>query len=141
MQAVNTRSFFPAVVFLADGLKPLLNDDLTFAPRIGASGQRSPKVMILRSAKLLIVIVVAFAVPVGAQPLKKVPDANQLSCGQKALVEDNTCPTDEILQVTGSCIGKTGAVDAVLSERGTQYNCIKRTQGASSHSVPPASAR
>ena len=97
--------------------------------------------MNFRIAKLLIVTVLASAVPVGAQPFKKEPDANQLSCGQKVLIEDNTCPADQILQVTGSCIGKGGAVDTVLSERGTQYNCIKRTQGTTSHSVPPGSAR
>ena len=92
-------------------------------------------------AKLLIVTVLASAVPVGAQPFKKEPDANQLSCGQKVLIEDNTCPANQIMQVTGSYLGKRGAVDTVLSERGTQYNCIKQTQGTTSHSVPPGSAR
>ena len=92
-------------------------------------------------AKLLIVTVLASAAPVGAQPFKKEPDANQLSCGQKVLIEDNTCPANQIMQVTGSYLGKRGAVDTVLSERGTQYNCIKQTQGTTSHSVPPGSAR
>jgi hypothetical protein len=83
-------------------------------------------------AKLFIVIAacaaVAYGVPVGAQPLKKEPDANQLSCGQKVLVENNTCPADQILQVTGSCLDATPRIDVVQTPRGTQYNCVKRNQ-------------
>ena len=82
--------------------------------------------------KLFIVIAacagVAYGVPVEAQTLKKEPDANQLSCGQKVLVENNTCPADQILQVTGSCINRTSTIDIAQIPRGTQYNCIKRTQ-------------
>ena len=95
-----------------------------------------------RSAKLLIAIVactgVAFSVPAEAQTLKSVPaeaqtlkkepDANQLSCGQKVLVENNTCPADQILQITGSCLNAAPTVDIVRTQRGTQYNCIKRNQ-------------
>lgn len=85
-----------------------------------------------RSAKLLIVIAactgVAYSVPVEAQTLKKEPDANQLSCGQKVLVENNTCPADQILQITGSCLNTTPTIDIVRTQRGTQYNCIKRNQ-------------
>jgi hypothetical protein len=58
--------------------------------------------------KFLIVITVGVGVtcvvPVGAQTLKKEPDPNQLPCGQKVLVENNTCPADQILEVTGSCL-------------------------------------
>jgi hypothetical protein len=83
-----------------------------------------------RPAKLLIVIAVgvgvAYVVPVGAQILKKEPDANQLPCGQKVLVENNTCPADQILEVTASCLNATPTVDIVRTQRGTQYNCIKR---------------
>jgi Family of unknown function (DUF6719) len=80
--------------------------------------------------KLLIVIAVgvAYVVPVEAQTLKKEPDANQLSCGQKVLVENNTCPADQILEVTGSCLNTTPTIDTVRTPRGTQYNCIKRDQ-------------
>jgi len=86
-----------------------------------------------RPTKLLIAIAacagVAYGVPVGAQTLKKEPNANQLSCGQKVLVENNTCPADQILQVTGSCLSTTPTIDVVRTPRGTQYNCIKRNQG------------
>jgi hypothetical protein len=58
-----------------------------------------------RPAKLFIIITVCAAVaygrPAGAETLKKEPDANELSCGQKGLVENNTCPADQILQITG----------------------------------------
>ncbi len=86
-----------------------------------------------RPTKLLIAIAacagVAYGVPVGAQTLKKEPNANQLSCGQKVLVENNTCPADQILQVTGSCLSTAPTIDMVRTPRGTQYNCIKRNQG------------
>ncbi len=59
-----------------------------------------------RPAKLFIVIAtcaaVAYGVPVGAQPLKKEPDANQLSCGQKVLVENNTCPAVKFCKLPGA---------------------------------------
>lgn len=71
---------------------------------------------------------VACTVPVWAQTLKKEPAANQLSCGQKVLVENNTCPADQILQVTGSCLNTTPTVDMMQTPRGTQYNCVKRKQ-------------
>jgi hypothetical protein len=47
---------------------------------------------------------VAYVVPLQAQTLKKEPDATQLSCGQKVLVDNNTCPADQVLEVTGSCL-------------------------------------
>jgi hypothetical protein len=85
-----------------------------------------------RSIKLLIATAacagVAFVAPVGAQMLKKEPELNQLSCGQKVLVENNTCPAGQILQVTGSCLNTTPTIDIVRTPRGTQYNCIKRNQ-------------
>ena len=81
-------------------------------------------------AKLVIVMAVgaAYVVPVEAQTLKKEPDATQLSCGQKVLVENNTCPADQILQVTGSCLNTTPTFDMGRTPRGTQYNCVKRKQ-------------
>jgi len=80
--------------------------------------------------KLLIVIAVGVScvVPARAQTLKKEPDANQLPCGHKVLVENNTCPADQILEVTGSCLNTTPTIDIVRTPRGTQYNCIKRKQ-------------
>jgi hypothetical protein len=81
-------------------------------------------------AKLLIVMAagVAYVVPLEAQTLKKEPDANQLPCGKKVLVENNTCPADQILEVTGSCLNTTPTIETVRTPRGTQYNCIKRDQ-------------
>jgi hypothetical protein len=85
-----------------------------------------------RSTKLLIVVAVgmgvAYVVPAGALTLKKEPDANQLSCGQKVLVENNTCPPGQILEVTGSCLGTIPTIDTVRTPRGPQYHCIKRIQ-------------
>ena len=85
-----------------------------------------------RPTKLFIVVAVcaavAYGVPVAAQTLKKEPDANQLSCGQTVLVENNTCPADQILQVTGSCLDTTPSIDVVQTPRGTHYNCVKRHQ-------------
>jgi hypothetical protein len=85
-------------------------------------------------AKLLVVIAVGGGVsyvtstearplkkPIEAQLLKKEPA--QLSCGQKVLVENNTCPPGQVLEVTGSCLSTKPAIDMVA--RGLQYNCIK----------------
>jgi hypothetical protein len=84
-------------------------------------------VMNFRFTKLLVVIAfggsVAYVVPVRAQTLKKEPDAKQLTCGQKVLVENNTCPAGQILEVTGSCLDTRPAINTV--PRGLQYNCIK----------------
>ena len=83
-----------------------------------------------RPTKLLVVVAVGVGVacigPVGAQIPKKEPDAKQLPCGQKVLVENNTCPADQILEVTGSCLNATATIDMVRTAKGTQYNCIKR---------------
>ena len=88
--------------------------------------------MKFRPTKLFVVVAacagVAYTVPVWAQTLKKEPDANQLSCGQKVLVENNTCPADQILEVTGSCLNAIPSIDVVQMPRGRQYHCIKRIQ-------------
>ena len=77
--------------------------------------------------KLAIIIGVgAYLVSVEAQTIKTEPNANQLSCGQKVLVDNNTCPADEILQVTGSCLNAAPTIDIVHAQKGTQYNCVKR---------------
>jgi uncharacterized protein DUF6719 len=92
-----------------------------------------------RAAKLLVVIAAwggcACGVPAGAQTLKIEPGADQLACGQKVLVENNTCPADQILQVTGSCLKTTPETDVVRAARGTQYNCVKRESGSTPHVI------
>ena len=84
--------------------------------------------MMNRLAELLVVIAlvggIAYTGPVAAQTLKKEPDMHELSCGKKVLVENNTCPAGQILEITGSCLDAIRANDA--SPRGRQYNCIKR---------------
>ena len=82
------------------------------------------------SSTLLIVAVLGAAVghvgPAGAQPLqtfKKEPEPNQLACGQKVLVENQTCPAGQILEVTGSCLDEK-VVPGTL-RRGRQLNCIQ----------------
>jgi hypothetical protein len=81
----------------------------------------------VRLAKLLVVIalgtIVADAASIKAQTLKKEPDPKRLSCGEKVLVENNTCPTGQILEVTGSCLDSKPTVETL--PRGIQYNCIK----------------
>jgi Family of unknown function (DUF6719) len=84
--------------------------------------------MTFKLGKMYIAIAVICATPVQAQTLKQEPAANQLRCGQKVLVENNTCPADQILQVTGSCLNTTPTVDMEMTPRGTQYHCIKRKQ-------------
>jgi hypothetical protein len=65
-----------------------------------------------RLTKLSIVIAVtAYLAPAEAQIVKKEPDAIQLSCGKKLLVDNNTYPANEILQVTGSCLNWISAND------------------------------
>ena len=79
---------------------------------------------------LLVVIAsgasVAYGAPVRTQTLKNEPDPKQLSCGQKVLVENNTCPAGQILEVTRSCLDTKLAIDTV--QRGIQYHCIKWKQ-------------
>ena len=86
--------------------------------------------LIIRLTKLLVVISiggsVACILPVRAQTLKHEPDPKQLSCGQKVLVENNTCPSGQILEVTGSCLDTKLTIDTV--QRGIQYHCIKWKQ-------------
>ena len=84
-----------------------------------------------RSAKLLIIVAVGVvhAAPVVALTLKKEPEANQISCGQKVFVENNTCPAGQVLEITGSCLSTIPTIDMVRTPRGPQYHCIKRIQG------------
>lgn len=84
-------------------------------------------IMNFQLTKLLVVIAfggsVAYVVPIKAQTLRKEPDTKQLSCGQKVLVENNTCPAGQILEITGSCLDTKPSIDKW--PRGLQYNCIK----------------
>jgi hypothetical protein len=81
---------------------------------------------LMKASKLLAVaafgVSVAYAVPVRAQTLKKEPDPKQISCGEKVLVENNTCPAGQILEVTGSCLDAKLPIDKM--PRGIQYHCI-----------------
>ena len=77
---------------------------------------------------LILIVAVGCVMPAAAQTLKKEPDANQLACGQKVLVENNTCPAGQILEVTGSCLNSSPTFDTVRMPKGPQYNCIKRIQ-------------
>ncbi len=99
--------------------KLLISETAASCARVGEA--------LMKATKLLAVIAfsasVAYAVPVRAQTLKKEPDPKQLSCGEKVLVENNTCPAGQILEVTGSCLDTRPAIDTVL--RGIQYHCIK----------------
>ena len=80
----------------------------------------------MKASKLLAVVAfgvsVAYAVSVRAQTLKKEPDPKQISCGEKVLVENNTCPAGQILEVTGSCLDAKLPIDKM--PRGIQYHCI-----------------
>jgi hypothetical protein len=86
--------------------------------------------LMIRLTKLLVVVAfggsVACVLPVRAQTFKSEPDPKQLSCGQKVLVENNTCPAGQILEVTGSCLDTKPAID--MMPRGIQYKCIKWKQ-------------
>jgi Family of unknown function (DUF6719) len=77
--------------------------------------------------KLLVVFIVVSAAlvePAMAQATKKKFDLSQLSCGQKLLVDDQSCQAGQILEVTGSCLDTVPA-DGTRG-RGIQYNCMKR---------------
>jgi hypothetical protein len=94
----------------------------------GASQCMVVGMMTFRMIKLLLAIGfvagAAYVVPVAAETLKKEPDEKQLSCGQKVLVENQTCSPGQVLEITGSCLNAIAAIGAV--PRGLQYNCIKR---------------
>lgn len=98
---------------------------------IDTHGADNPVLLCMMNFRLTMLLVaitfggsVVYAVPISAQTLKKEPDARQLSCGQKVLVENGTCPAGQVLEVTGSCLDAKPSIDKV--PRGLQYNCIKR---------------
>jgi hypothetical protein len=80
----------------------------------------------------------AMAATARSQVLLKEPDSAQLSCGQKVLVENRTCPEGQILEIVGSCRDAIPAANSSAPAtgesttpastilRGVQYNCIKR---------------
>lgn len=85
--------------------------------------------MILHLPKLVLMFMVAsiaFVVPAASQTFPKKPDPTQLACGQTILIDDRTCPTKEILQVTGSCYNSGLSAPDGTRLKGVQYNCIKR---------------
>jgi len=92
--------------------------------------------LMIRLTKLLVVIAfggsVGYVVPVGAQTFKSEPDPKQLSCGQKVLVENNTCPAGQILEVTGSCLDTKPATDMMPREYNTNVSSGNRTKGSHS---------
>ena len=79
-----------------------------------------------RLTTLFVVVFVGYFLPAEAQPLKKEPDEKQLSCGQKVLVDNHTCPEDQILEVTGSCLRTPAPIDSMRTQKGTQYHCVRR---------------
>ena len=83
--------------------------------------------MHLRLSRLLltsIAVGAALVEPAMSQATKKKFDLSQLPCGQKVLIDDLSCQTGQILEVTGSCLN-TERADGVRP-RGIQYNCTKR---------------
>jgi len=66
----------------------------------------------------------ALVAPAMAQATKKKFDLSQLACGQKMLIDDQSCQAGQILEVTGSCLATVPA-DGTRA-RGIQYNCMKR---------------
>jgi hypothetical protein len=78
-------------------------------------------------SKLLLIAIsssLAFAVPAASQTPRKKLDPTRLACGQKVLVEDQTCPAGQVLEISGSCFDVTSA-DGTRA-KGIQYNCLKR---------------
>ena len=71
-----------------------------------------------------IVFGAALVAPAMAQATKKKFDLSQLACGQKMLIDDQSCQAGQILEVTGSCLATVPA-DGTRA-RGIQYNCMKR---------------
>ena len=71
---------------------------------------------------------VAYTVPVRAQTLKKEPDANQLSCGQKVLVETTRVRRIKFCKLPAA-VSTTPTVDMVRTPRGTQYKTCEAQAG------------
>jgi hypothetical protein len=65
-----------------------------------------------------------FVVPATSQTPRKKLDPTQLACGQKVLVEDQTCPAGQVLEISGSCFDVKPANGT--RAKGIQYNCLKR---------------
>lgn len=83
--------------------------------------------MNLHGLALLLVVIVgsaAFAAPAASQAAKKKLDPSLLTCGQKVIVDDQSCRAGEVLEVTGSCLNAEPADG--MRAKGLQYNCTKR---------------
>ena len=79
-----------------------------------------------RPALWLLVIVgsAAWTAPAASQAAKKKLDVTLLTCGQKVIVDDQSCRAGEVLEVTGSCLNAEPADG--MRAKGLQYNCTKR---------------
>ena len=82
--------------------------------------------MHLRLSRLLLAVTATAALvePAASQATKKKVDLSQLACGQKVLIDDQSCQAGQILEVTGSCLATVP--DDGTRARGIQYNCTKR---------------
>jgi uncharacterized protein DUF6719 len=78
-------------------------------------------------SKPLLVFLLASIVnvaPATSQTTKIKPDLSKLSCGQKLILDDLSCKTGEILEITGSCLNSVPTDGS--RPKGIQYNCMKR---------------
>jgi hypothetical protein len=85
--------------------------------------------MTLRFPGLLLIFMignVALIVPAASQTSPKKPDPIKLACGQTMLVDDQTCPANEIQQVTGGCYNSGLSAPDGTRPKGDQYKCVKR---------------
>jgi hypothetical protein len=82
--------------------------------------------MALHLFRLLLAVIASAALvePAASQATKKKVDLSQLTCGQKVLIDDQSCQAGQILEVTGSCLATVPADGT--RPRGIQYNCLKR---------------
>ncbi len=83
-----------------------------------------------RLAGSLLVFILSSAAFVGpalaqAQAPKKKLDPTLLICGQKVLVDDQSCRAGEVLEITGSCL-QALSEPGETRPKGIQYNCLKR---------------
>jgi len=81
--------------------------------------------MIHRNLILTSVVCLILTEPAASQATKTMDRLN-LSCGQNILIDDQSCRSGEILQITGSCLDPR--LDEKHRGKGMQYNCIKKSQ-------------
>ncbi|WP_407146558.1 DUF6719 family protein [Bradyrhizobium sp. ORS 86] len=61
-------------------------------------------------AMVAVIVLVAMAVPASAQTVSREQDIADLRVGQRVLVDDGSCPSGQIKQVTGAQLKETGVV-------------------------------